>query len=207
MFLKPPFDSVPNLILPCRIALSPKSSVQESPLVEPAHMAVGDRNGFTRLCISKSERAFEADSVVVWRVDAAVRDVYIATAIDIHSVPVGIDNEVVDGEMIDAGSENSKPSAMANGDISYQYILTIYERDRFVAVSGRFRVVGDEPLPEDLALADDRDIRDVISPYQAVVKVRVPEILVLIVDGWFGRIIGNTFSRRSRDKSCPGCEF
>jgi len=74
--------------------------------------AVGDGQVFCRSRVAERKRTLGADGVVPWRIHAAVADTDIAAAIHVDAVAVGIDLEVVDRKVIDAGGEDSEVPAV-----------------------------------------------------------------------------------------------
>ena len=61
---------------------------------------------------SPSVRALQNDRVVVGRVDTAIRDAHVATRVDIKPVAVGVDLDVVDREVVNAGGQQRKVTAI-----------------------------------------------------------------------------------------------
>ena len=58
------------------------------------------------------------DAVVPRRVDGAVGDAHVLAAVDVHAVAVGVDLEVVDGEVVDAGEQQAEVAALEDGEIA-----------------------------------------------------------------------------------------
>jgi len=53
-------------------------------------------------------------------------------------VAVGIDFEIVDGEVVDAGRQYAEVSTLENGEIAEDHVTAILEADGFVGNSGVF---------------------------------------------------------------------
>src|SRR5205823_6845068 len=90
-----------------------------------SHGAIGDRHHLCRASITETKRTLQANAVVPRRVHGAVRDVNVAAAIDIHAVPIRVNREIVDCEVIEARGQNSKMTAVQNGEITQQYVAAI----------------------------------------------------------------------------------
>ena len=89
--------------------------------------------------MSEGERAFWADAIVPRRIYAAIRYTHIAAAIDVHAISVGIDDQIVDGEIVDAGRQNAEVSAPQNGKVVELNVMAVLQRDGLVAYTKRFR--------------------------------------------------------------------
>jgi len=75
---------------------------QSSFLVATGHIAIRDGDMVGGPCIPEPERAFQTDTIIPRRIDAAVRDAHVAAAVDVNAVTVGINFQIVDGEIVDA---------------------------------------------------------------------------------------------------------
>ena len=146
MFLKPPLDSVPHLMRP--VPTRPLGSAGQrfqravehrAEFVDAGDVAVGDRDVFGRARIAEREGALGADAVVPGRIDGAVGDAHVAAAVDIHAVAVGVDVEIVDGEVVDAGREDAEPSSLKHREVAQEDVVAVLQRDRFVADAGSSR--------------------------------------------------------------------
>src|SRR5208282_2178621 len=85
---------------------------QRARFVDAGHVAVGDGDVFRGAGVTEGKGTLGADGVVPRRIDAAVRHADIAAAVDVDAVAVGIDFQVVDGEVVDAGGENAEVSSL-----------------------------------------------------------------------------------------------
>ena len=124
MLRKPPLLSVPNLMRPLRgiLASGAKQLVSGIKhgafLVATGDVAVGDGDVVGGSCESQAVRIFEADAVVPGRVDTAIGDAHVAAAIDIDGVTIGVNLQVVDGEVVHSGREDRKMPAVQDRDIA-----------------------------------------------------------------------------------------
>ena len=98
------------------------SAVQQRADVVAAHQAVGDGDVFGGARVAQRVAALEHDGVVVRRVDAAVGDAHVAAAVDIDAVAIGVDLEVVDGQIIHAGGQDAEVSAVENREIAQRHV-------------------------------------------------------------------------------------
>ena len=117
MFLKPPLDSVPNFIRPsccCGCTLYSRLYVplRKVPFVKAADLAIGDRHVLGRPCKAQGVGALQADPVVERGVDRRVRDPNMPAGVDVDAVAVGVDLQVVDRKVVDAGREDRKVAAV-----------------------------------------------------------------------------------------------
>ena len=169
------------------------SAVQERADIVPADQTVGDGDVFRRAREAQRVRTLEDDRVVVGRIDAAIGYAHIAARVEVDAVPVGIDGQVVDGEVVHAGGEDAEVSAVHNRKIAQRHLTAELEGDRFVAAAAAFPAR--QSLTANQAAAQDRDVFESLAPDQAVVEMAVPEILKLVplvglrrvVSGWIRR--------------------
>src|SRR5690348_16503534 len=90
-----------------------EAAVDYRAFVETAgHKAVGNGDQFSRTRIAERIRTLQTDAVVPRRIHSAVGDPNVAAAVNVHAVAVGVDDEIVDGEIVHAGSENSEMPAV-----------------------------------------------------------------------------------------------
>ena len=89
MFLKPPFDSVPNLMRPvpcCRPVEMLEGAVeQRAEFIDAGDVAVGDGHVLGGARVAESERTLGANGVVPGRIHRAVGDSNVAAAVDIDA--------------------------------------------------------------------------------------------------------------------------
>ena len=99
-------------------------------LVCAGDIAVGDGDILRGARIAQREGTLGADAVVVGRIDAAVGDAHVAAAVDVHAVAVGVDVQVVDGEVVDAGGEDAEPAAFEDGEVAQDHVENIYKKKK-----------------------------------------------------------------------------
>src|SRR5215813_15130428 len=115
----------------------------EAPIEKRAHLvAAGDvaiRNGdvLSRARVSQSEGALRTNRVVPGGIHAAVRYAHIAAAIDVDSIPVRIDLQVVDSQVVDTGRQDRKMAAREHRKIAQDHIVAVLQGERLVADAGR----------------------------------------------------------------------
>src|ERR1700689_1377053 len=102
---------------------------------------------------------------------------HITAGIHVYAVAIGVDHDVVDRQIVDAGSEDSEVTAPRDTEIAKRYVAAELERDGLVG--------GRSPLTHqrragNAATADDGDILQVLAPDHAVVKMAVAEVLELV---------------------------
>ena len=81
---------------------------------------VGDGDVVGGAGVAERVAGLGADAVVPWGVDGAVGDAHVAAAIDVEAVAVGVDEEVVEGEVVDAGGEQGEVAALEDGEIAQE---------------------------------------------------------------------------------------
>ena len=69
-------------------------------------------------------------------------------------------------------------AAVRNGDVAQQHVVTELESDGFVP--SRAALAAGESFPGDAPSADDGDVFEILSPDEAVMKVAVAEVLILV---------------------------
>ena len=118
MLRKPPLLSVPNLMRPLRGNLGVRGEALEGGIehgaffVAAGDVAVGDGDVVGGARESQAVGIFQADAVIPGRVDAAIRDAHVAAAIDVDAVAIGIDFQVVDGQVVHAGGQDGEMPAV-----------------------------------------------------------------------------------------------
>jgi hypothetical protein len=80
--------------------------------------------------------------VIERRVDRTIRDTHILAGIDIDAVPIRVDLDVVDGEIVDAGGQDREVAAVQNSDVANDNVAAKLQSDRLVAPAGFNGVAG-----------------------------------------------------------------
>ena len=151
--------------------------------------------------VAEGEGGFGADAVVPGGVDGAVGDADVLAAVDVHAVAVGVDLEVVDGEVVDAGEEQAEVAALEDGEVAEEDVAAVLEGDGLVADAG---LLGDEgksvafwaaavgeAFAPDEAGAGDGEVVEVFAPDEGVVPVVVAVVLVGLPGGFgLGCVVG-----------------
>src|SRR6185437_2331636 len=130
---------------------------------------------------AEPERAFQADAVVPGRIHAAIRDANVPAAVYVHPIAVGINQQIVYGEVIHARGENSEMPAVENGKIAQRDVAAILQADRFIGHARRFgarpgAISAAEPAAPQKSRASNGNVLDLFAPDQAVVPVAMAEI-------------------------------
>ena len=180
--------------------------------VAAGYITVGDGHVVGGPRKSKAVRIFQTDAIIPGRVDAAIRDPHVAAAIDIDAVAIGIDLQVVDGEVVDASGQDGEMPAVQDGEIAQGHVAAILQADGFVTNSGRQRVAisAAQALAPNQALTFDGNVFQIFAPDQAVVPVAVAKVLKLVPGIGLGRIIAaaRAFRRRVRcEMVAPGSRY
>ena len=77
--------------------------------------------------------SFSADRVVPGRVHAAVCDAHVATAIDVDSVTVGVDLEIINRQVVHPRRQNGEVPASEHRKIAQDDVAAVLEGDCLVA--------------------------------------------------------------------------
>ena len=219
---KPPLASVPNLIRPVPRGRLHRA-VEQRAFLEAGHLAVHDRQVFRDDTPAQRKGAFRAQAVVARRIDAAIGDHRVAAAINVNAVAVGVHRHVVHRQVVAAGDENGKVTAVKNRDVANQHVAAQLERDGLVAepdrreigfqsaacdwsdsnvekphISIQQPVAAHQPAAVDHAVAGDGNVCEVFAPDEAVVKIAVPAVLIGIV-----RATARSRRRRSSPAARP----
>jgi len=70
------------------------------------------------------------------RVDGAIGDAHVLAAIDVDAVAVGVDFEVVDSEVVDAGEQEAEMAAFEDGEVAKDDVAAVLKGDGLVADAG-----------------------------------------------------------------------
>ena len=120
--------------------------------------AVGDGEVFGGPVVAEGEARLGADAVVPRRVDGAVRDANVLAAIDVHAVAVGVDGDVIDGEVVYAGEQHAEVPGLEDLEVAEDHVVAVFERDGLVADA---RLLGDEG---DVNLVASASVREAAGP-------------------------------------------
>ena len=79
------------------------------------------------VCLARAQRVIglQADAVVPGRIDVAVRNAHVAAGIHVHAVAVGVDLQVVDGQVVDARGQNAEVAAVQDRKIAQQHVVAV----------------------------------------------------------------------------------
>src|SRR5690349_267595 len=99
---------------------------------------------------------------------------HIAAAIDVNAIAVGVDCQIVDGEVVHTSCEDSEMPAMQNAKVAQQHVSAVLQCDGLVASAWLLRrrtccPATAQPLPPDESATNDRDILQPFAPNQTVV--------------------------------------
>ena len=94
-----------------------------------------------RPVVAECKTGLRANAVVPRRVDGAVGDADVFATVDVDAIAIGVDLEVVDGEVVYAGEEQSEVAALEDGEVAEDEVAAVLERDGLVAYSRLLRLV------------------------------------------------------------------
>ena len=162
-------------------------SVEEGAQLKPCDDAVGDENMFTEHRPLEGIRALQHNGVVVGGVHLGVAHGEILAAVDVDTITVGVDGDIVDGPNVAASGNDGEVTATENGDITDKHIAAQLEGNGLVAradaatlhIAGILGVMTGEAVTVDHALSGDAHVVLPLGPYQTIMKIGVSAILVL----------------------------
>src|SRR5580658_921975 len=111
----------------------PRTINNGAKLIVARYETVADGDVLRGPQISKRKAGLRTDTIVPRRNDAAVRYTNILAAVDVHAVPVGIDFEVVDGQVIDSGKQKAEVASPENREVPEDHIVAVLESNGLVA--------------------------------------------------------------------------
>src|SRR5215813_8101974 len=101
-------------------------TIEQRSLFETAgQQTVTDRNHLGRAGVSKSKRTFEANAVIPWRVHAAVDHAHIAATINVDTIAIGVNHQIVDCEVVDSGGKDAKVAAVEDREVTKYDVMTV----------------------------------------------------------------------------------
>ena len=109
---------------------------------------------------------------------------HVAAAIDIDPVAIGVDLQVVDGEVVDPRGQDGEMTAVQNGEIPQRDVAAILQADGLVGYSWILRLQSrarafTQALAPDEPRSEDSDVVKILAPDQAVAPVAVAVVLIL----------------------------
>ena len=194
-------------------------AIQQRAFQEAGDLAVDDGEIFREAGFSERVGALGAKAVVIGRIDAAVGNHRVAAAVNVNAVAVGVHRHVVHGQVVAAGDENRKMSAVKNRDVADEHIAAKFQREGLVAETNRRRGVGDRRIEMieadhlienlvsanqtatvDRAVAADENVRQIFAPNQAVMKIAMSAVLITTKRIWLGLVIKIHVLRRAQNR-------
>ena len=128
MLLKPPLDSVPHLMRPVAADLAASSAVPSNFFQVPSRTVPSRYAPVTKqlvivtlsggAVVAEGKAGLRTDAIVPRGVNGAVRDADVLAAVDVHAIAVGVDLEVVDGEVVDAREQKAEVAAFEDGEVA-----------------------------------------------------------------------------------------
>src|SRR5208283_1726694 len=103
----------------------PRAIEHGANLIAADDVAVRDGDVFRETRFAKREGTLGTDGIVERGIHGAVGDAHIAAAVDVHAIAVGVDLEVIDGQIINAGGENGEPSAEEDREVPEEDVMTV----------------------------------------------------------------------------------
>ena len=117
-------------------------AVEQRAFRKTGNLAVDDGEIFRRPHFTECIGTFRAQTIVIRRIDAAIRNHRVAAAINVYAVTICVHRHVVHGQVVAAGDENRKMAAVENRDVPDQNIFAELQRDGFIAQAHRHHVIG-----------------------------------------------------------------
>ena len=178
------------------------AAVQYASFVESADVAVADGNVLRIFETSQRIGGFQNDGVIPRGVDRALADAYVAAAVNVESVTVGIYFQVKQGKVLYTSGKQGEVSAMEHGEVFQRDVPAILETDRFVAYTRQAAFFASQSFAVDQSRTADGDVFQADSPDQGVLPVAVTEVLVFIMLIRFRQVVSFVLSRKGGDEAC-----
>ena len=125
--------------------------VKECSAVITAYLTVGDRHILCRSGKTQAERTFQTNAIVPGRINAAVGYPDVTAAVYIDPIAVGVHFQVVDGKIVNAGSQNTKVAAIEDAEILKNNIPAEFQGNSFISNGRPERAAPAKTLAEDKA--------------------------------------------------------
>src|SRR5581483_5917661 len=110
-------------------------------LIAAGDPVVGDGDVARCACVAEREARLGADAIIPRRVDGAVGDADVLAAVDVDAIAIGVDADVVDGDVVDPGQQEAEVSAFEDGEVAEENVAAVLERDGLVADASLFRLI------------------------------------------------------------------
>ena len=131
-------------------------------------------------------RTLQHDSIVVGCVYLRIADGKVFAAVDVNAVAVGVDGYIVDGANVAACHDDGEVAATVDGDVADGDVAAQLQGNSLVAsanaaslyVAALLGVLFGKALTINHAASCDADILLTFCPYQRVMEVCVPAVLV-----------------------------
>src|SRR5206468_5473250 len=131
-----------------------------------SNVTVGDGYVIGGAGESQAKRTLQANAIVPGRVDAAIGNTHVPAAVNVDTIAVGVDRQIIDCQVIHAGGEDCEVSAMKNGEIAQRGVAAILQADSFVAnACGQWNLApaAAQALPPDVPWTDDKNVFEVLA--------------------------------------------
>src|SRR5258705_2725936 len=93
------------------------SAIQKCTFVVTTHLAISDRNVLSSACITKRKRTLRADAVVKGRVNTTIRDAHVFASINVDTIAICIDLQIVDREVANTGCEDGEQAPIQDRNV------------------------------------------------------------------------------------------
>ena len=161
-------------------------TTEESAELIACHDTISNEDMFTEHRLLQRIRTFQYDGIVVRSVNFRVADCKILAAVDVNAVAIGVDGYIINCSDITPSGDNGKVPSSIDGDVADGDVTTEFQGNRLVTsanrsslhVAGIFRIVLRQSFTIYQSSPCDADVLLALCPYQRVVKISVPSILI-----------------------------
>ena len=160
-------------------------AVKERADVIAAHMAVLYEHVFRRLWPAESIRAFKHYGIVIQRVDFAIPYHYTFTTVYVKAVTVSVSRYILYQQVVNSCEQHGEVSALQETDATHSHPAAVAHCQRLVRLPFHLRMACRTSRQHAGAiyqsLSLNGNVVQVLAPYQGVVPMAVPKVLVLRV--------------------------
>ena len=177
--------------------------------------AVGDEDVLADLGTLEGITTLKDDGIIMRRVDFRVAYGGESAAVDVDTIPVGVNQHVVDGGEVTSCDDDGEVSTTIDGDVANKYVATEFEGNRLVAcadasslhIACGLGVLTGETFAIDASTARDADVFEVLAPNERIMEIGVASVLVFREIERLGRVVGFAVAGGNDGGSCIDVEI
>jgi len=102
------------------------------------NIAIRDSDIFCSSCMAQRKGTLRTDAVIPGRVDGAIGDAHIPTAVKINAIAIRVDLEAIDENVVHAGEQDCKMTSHQNRDVLDDDVAAVLQGDCLVTNAWAF---------------------------------------------------------------------